>query len=160
MQTIPKNLIKISRTLRRNQTPWEHKLWQHLRANRFYGIQFKRQVRLGNYIADFYCANKRLIIELDGGHHNQEQFKAIDASKEQYLRGQGYEVLRFWNNELDVNFSGVLERIRVAVLFNTPLPQGTAASPLDRRDNKENYLWANTGTGQAGIKFLWSRYRR
>lgn len=119
MQTIPKNLIKISRTLRKNQTPWERKLWQHLRANRFYGVQFKRQVRFGDFIVDFYCASKKLIIELDGGHHNDINYSKSDLERDEYLQSEGHRVLRFWNNEIDNNLSGVLEKIREEVLFKT-----------------------------------------
>ena len=119
--------------MRKQETPWEHKLWQHLRANRFYSLQFKRQTRLGNYIADFYCASKKVIIELDGGHHNREEFQQVDDSKEKYFESLGYRVLRFWNNEVDTNFNGVLEKIREVVLFKTP-PALQASSPRQERE--------------------------
>ena len=120
VQTIPRELLRISRTLRKKQTPWEHKLWQYLRANRLEGVQFKRQVRLGNYIVDLYCASKKLVIELDGGQHSEQDTAKRDKEKEQYLRNQGYTVLRFWNNEIDQNFDGVLEEIRNKIVNPSP----------------------------------------
>lgn len=116
MQTIPKHLIQISRTLRKNQTPWEAKLWYYLRANRMQGIQFKRQVRLGSFIVDFYCASKKLVIELDGAQHDEVENRARDQEKEFYLKNQRLQVLRFWNNDIDQNLEGVLENIREALL--------------------------------------------
>ena len=116
VQPIPRELLKISRTLRKNQTPWEHELWQYLRANRFYGVQFKRQARLGNYIVDFYCANKKLVIELDGGQHIEPEVEVMDAKKQSYLENEGFTVLRFWNNEVDKNLEGVLEKIKENIL--------------------------------------------
>lgn len=114
-RTIPKNFIKITRDLRKNHTPWEAKLWQHLRAHRFYGMQFKRQVMIGNYIADFCCRNKRLIIELDGSQHNEFKNQQKDKEKEDYFEQEGYTVLRFWNNEIDSNLAGALERIKQVI---------------------------------------------
>ena len=116
MQTIPKHLIQISRALRKNQTPWEAKLWYYMRGNRMLGVQFKRQVRLGSYVVDFYCASKKLVIELDGGQHNEILQQNIDFAKDKYLKEQGLTVLRFWNNEVDNNLEGVLERIRERLL--------------------------------------------
>jgi very-short-patch-repair endonuclease len=86
-------------------------LWQQLRAHRFYGLQFKRQVQIGNYIVDFCCRNKKLIIELDGGQHSKSRVKNKDLDKEKFLRSQGYQILRFWNNEVDKNLEGVLGKV-------------------------------------------------
>ncbi|MBI4053760.1 MAG: endonuclease domain-containing protein [Candidatus Doudnabacteria bacterium] len=116
MKKVPQQFIKLSRALRRKGTPWEIKLWQALRDRRFLGLRFKRQARMGNYIVDFYCPEKRLIIELDGGHHNEEGIKSRDRHRENYLRDvEGCDLLRVWNNELDSNFEGVLEAIEGAV---------------------------------------------
>lgn len=80
------------------------------------GLKFKRQVRLGNYIVDFYCPEKKLIVELDGGQHNETKSEIQDREREDYLKNiEGCKVLRFWNNELDQNFEGVMEIIRRAV---------------------------------------------
>ncbi len=112
---IPEPFLTFSRNLRAHQTPWETKLWQHLRAGRFYGLKFKRQVQMGQYIVDFSCREKKLIIELDGSQHNSEVGKLEDYAKKDFLGKEGYKVLHFWNNDLDNTMEGVLENIRRAV---------------------------------------------
>ena len=99
----------LSKTLRKKQTPWESKLWKHLRRKNIQGLKFKRQVPIGNYIVDFCCQSKKLIIELDGGQHMSNRFQ--DIERDRYLRTKGYNILRFWNNEVDSNLEGVLEKI-------------------------------------------------
>lgn len=120
MRTIPRKLLLVSRSLRKNQTPWEAKLWAHLRAGRFFNLKFKRQVRLGNYVVDFYCAQHRLVIELDGGQHNERKISLKDGEKQEYLGKEGFKVLRFWNHELQQNLGGVLEAIKIKIEVNRP----------------------------------------
>jgi very-short-patch-repair endonuclease len=129
MDTEP-HKIQNSRTLRKNQTPWEAKLWYHLRAGRFFGLKFKRQVPIGNYIVDISCFEKKLIIEADGGHHDLQ--KSQDEVRDKFLLSKGYKILRFWNNEIDDNFEGVLETIRREVFEPTSLP----TSPLARGEER------------------------
>lgn len=128
MRFVPKKLLFISRRLRHNQTPWEIKLWSRIRAKRFFGIKFKRQFRLGKYIVDFYCARCKLVIELDGGQHNQDSGADADTERDAYLRSEGFTILRIWNNELDSNLEGVLEKIREEAVKQTSL----LSSPLGR----------------------------
>ncbi len=87
-------------------------MWYYLRGGRFQGLKFKRQVPIGRYIADFCCQEKQLIIELDGGHHNEHNVYKSDFERQRYLESKSYKVLRFWNNELENNIEGVLETIR------------------------------------------------
>src|SRR5437868_6239462 len=108
-----KDLSTVSKMLRSKMTPWEAKLWYYLRGNRFYGYKFKRQVPMGEYVADFCCQEKKLIVELDGGQHNNLENKDADNKRQKYLETKGYKVIRFWNNEVDKNIQGVLEIIRV-----------------------------------------------
>ena len=103
-----KALLKFSKLLRRTQTPWESKLWYYLRAGKFKELKFKRQVLIGNYIVDFCCNEKKLIIEIDGSQH---QFLEKDKLRDQFFIKLGYKVLRFWNNDLDNNLEGVLKKI-------------------------------------------------
>ncbi|MFH1171671.1 MAG: endonuclease domain-containing protein [bacterium] len=103
--------VKKARALRKNQTPWEYKLWQRLRARRFFRFRMKRQVRVTPYIVDFCCYEKRLVIELDGSYHTHPRKKDMDEKREKYLLQKGFRVLRFWNSEIDDNLEGVLERI-------------------------------------------------
>ena len=113
-------LLKNAKKLRCNQTDAEQKLWYPLRAHRFLGLKFKRQKPLGRYIVDFICVEQRLVIELDGGQHAEQT--AYDAERDNWLRSEGYTVLRFWNNEVMQELEGVLEKIRLA-LSSCPSPQ-------------------------------------
>jgi very-short-patch-repair endonuclease len=95
------------RSLRRNATDAEALLWSRLRNRRLAGYKFRRQHPVGPYVADFACPESMLIVELDGGQHGPE----TDAARAAYLEGQGYTVLRFWNNDALGNTDGVLETI-------------------------------------------------
>ncbi|MFA6215515.1 MAG: endonuclease domain-containing protein [Patescibacteria group bacterium] len=103
----------ITKILRKNQTPHEQKLWRNLRGRRLGSLKFRRQFKIGKYVADFCCLKKKLVIELDGGHHADDSQVVKDEKKQQYIESQGYKVLRFWNNEVDDNIDGILERILV-----------------------------------------------
>lgn len=70
---------------------------------------------MGKYVIDFCCQEKKLVIELDGGQHNIEENHSTDLEREKYLKGKGYKILRFWNNEIDNNIEGILEVIRKSV---------------------------------------------
>ena len=83
--------------LRSNMTDAERRLWYWLRAHRFAGHKFKRQVPLGRYVVDFACLNRSLVIEVDGGQHADS---ARDRQRDAWLRARGFEVLRFWNNDV------------------------------------------------------------
>jgi very-short-patch-repair endonuclease len=111
------NLTDRGRELRRNSTDAENLLWSRLRAKQLKGLKFRRQHPLGKYIVDFICSKEKLIIEVDGGQHTKEK----DKKREEYLKEQGYNVLRFCNNEVLTNIEGVLEVISIN-LFKTPSP--------------------------------------
>jgi very-short-patch-repair endonuclease len=100
-----------AKMLRKNMTEQEKVLWNILRNNQFYGLKFRRQVPIGNYVADFVCEIQNLIIELDGGQHNEIENIEKDKQKTVFLESKGYKVLRFWNNEVDNNLDGVCEVI-------------------------------------------------
>jgi very-short-patch-repair endonuclease len=119
---MPTKLTGVARRLRKNSTDTEKLLWQYLRAGRFDGHKFKRQQPLGNYVVDFVCFEARLIVELDGGQH-ADQAEA-DKFRDQWLNGQGFRVLRFWNNEVLTNLEGVLQCIHAA------LPPSPRPSPV------------------------------
>jgi very-short-patch-repair endonuclease len=101
-----------ARKLRVNQTEAEKRLWALLRAKRFEGVKFKRQVPVGPFVADFASIMNRLIIELDGSQHAESQ---SDVRRDAYLRKKGWSVLRFWNSDLTENREGVLDAIARAV---------------------------------------------
>jgi len=100
-----------AKTLRKNMTVQEKTLWNILRNNKFYGLKFRRQVPIGNYIVDFVCEIHNMIIELDGGQHNEPDNIEYDKQRTEFLENKGYKVLRFWNNEIDNNIDGVCEVI-------------------------------------------------
>jgi very-short-patch-repair endonuclease len=109
--------------MRSEATDAEHRLWQLLRAHRFAGYKFKRQVPIDFYIADFLCFAHRLIIEVDGGQHSES---ARHERRDGYLKAQGFRLLRIWNNDLFENEEGVCELI-VSALRTPPLPNPSPA---------------------------------
>lgn len=113
-----KNLIKTAKALRKNSTKAERLLWRNLRAKQLQGFKFRRQEPLGDYVVDFVCFEKRLVIEVDGGQHMIKVVK--DKQRERWLKNQGFKILRFWNNEVLRNIEGVLEVIRRNCLFSSP----------------------------------------
>ncbi|HNQ01637.1 MAG TPA: DUF559 domain-containing protein [Syntrophales bacterium] len=99
-----------ARNLRKRQTRAEELLWRNLRARQLDYAKFRRQVPIGDYIVDFISFEKKIVIELDGGQHAETA--ARDAERDAWLRGRGYNVLRFWDNEVFQNLEGVLEVVR------------------------------------------------
>ncbi|MBQ2960365.1 MAG: endonuclease domain-containing protein [Oscillospiraceae bacterium] len=122
MKAYNKENIPLAKTLRKNMTPWERKLWYEFLKN--YPLRFQRQKAIGNYIADFYCAKARLVIELDGGGHYTEQQAEKDALRTKELENMSLKVLRVCNLDIDRNFNGVCEYIDMAV--KKSLPQSAA----------------------------------
>ena len=103
-----KNLKHISRKLRKEMTEAEKKLWQYLRAKQVFGIKFRRQQQINNYIVDFYCPSKRIIIELDGGQHANN---IKDKERDKFMEDKGIKVIRIWDNDIMNNIEGVMEHI-------------------------------------------------
>ncbi len=98
---------EFARQMRNEMTSQEVKLWQHIRREQL-GVKFRRQCPIDSkYIADFACLEKKIIIEIDGGQHNQEEDIKYDNRRTEYLNSLGYKVLRFWNNDIDKNINGV-----------------------------------------------------
>jgi len=102
-----------ARALRTQMTDAERLLWHHLRAHRFHGLGFRRQVPLGPYVADFLCEAQRLVVEVDGGQHADRSVE--DAQRTQWLEAHGYRVVRFWNNEVLANMEGVWEALTASL---------------------------------------------
>ena len=113
------------KSLRARQTQAESLLWYHLRNRHLLELKFRRQVVIGPYIVDFICFEKNLIIELDGGQHNEEPKKAYDNNRTRYLEARGFSVLRFWNNDVIKSITCVLEQIRIMVQSPSPSPCAT-----------------------------------
>jgi len=104
--------INLAKKMRSNMTKEEVKLWNIVRRKKFYGYKFKRQVLIGNYIVDFLCPDKSLIVEIDGGQHNEDSELQNDIKRTDYLNKQGYTVIRFWNNDIWDNIDGVCARLK------------------------------------------------
>ena len=106
---------EVARSLRKRMTPQEVKLWVHLRSWRKEGFHFRRQAPRDGYVVDFVCLKHRLIVEVDGGQHNFNAHARRDAKRDKIFSGNGFRVLRFWNNEVDENMDGVLTLISDAL---------------------------------------------
>jgi very-short-patch-repair endonuclease len=123
-----------ARRLRRDATPAEQKLWSVLRGRNLCGFKFRRQQRLGPFVADFACQSARLVVEVDGDSHATQI--DYDALRTDYLAEEGYRVLRFTNGDVMDNLDGVCRTIELALTYNPspshraspdgplPLPQG------------------------------------
>ena len=103
-----KELHARAKWMRANPTPAEERLWSMLRARRFAHCKFRRQQIVDFYIVDFVSLSAQLIVEADGSQHAENE---DDLRRDRYLRGQGFSVLRFWNNDVVRNTDGVLEDI-------------------------------------------------
>ncbi|HOQ67429.1 MAG TPA: endonuclease domain-containing protein [Candidatus Atribacteria bacterium] len=102
----------LARGLRKRQTDAERVLWNKLRNKQIEGVKFRRQQPIGSYIVDFVSLEIKLIIEIDGGQHNGRRVREKDEEREKWLKGKGYQILRFWNNDVLTNIEGVLEKIK------------------------------------------------
>ena len=107
------DLRECAKGLRVEATEAEQAMWYRLRDRRFMGLKFRRQVPLERYIADFVCWELKLIVELDGGQHMARA--VYDQRRSQWLAGQGYTVLRYWNNQVLQEMEAVLEAMRLWV---------------------------------------------
>lgn len=112
--------IVFARHLRKQQTEVELLLWQKLRGRRLSGFKFRRQKSIGYLIVDFICVEKMMIIEIDGGQHSTKEGKKYDAMRTQYLQLQGYNVIRFWDNEVKKEMDEVLRAINQALTLPSP----------------------------------------
>ncbi len=112
-----------AKAMRSDGTGAERRLWQILRAHRFEGYKFRRQVPIDFFIADFVCFAERLIVELDGGQHSDS---VADKHRDAFLKAQGFRILRVWNNDLFINEDGVAELI-LSALRVPPLPNPSRA---------------------------------
>ncbi len=104
-------IIAKAQKLRQNQTEAEDLLWHYLRNKQLNQHKFRRQQAIGKYIVDFVCLAKKLVIELDGGQHGEEENIKYDAKREQFLTDSGFKILRFWNEEIFKNCFEVLDYI-------------------------------------------------
>ncbi|MBM4424036.1 MAG: endonuclease domain-containing protein [Chloroflexi bacterium] len=117
--------IAKARSLRREMTPAEERLWAALRDRQLGGLKFRRQHPYAQFVLDFFCAERLLAVELDGGIHAAPAVAAHDAARAEFLTQRGVQVLRFTNAEVENNLPHVLRRILAAA----PSPLSRCASP-------------------------------
>ena len=112
---LPKNneLLKYARSLRKEMTPQELRLWY--RFLRTYPIKIYKQRIIGEYIVDFYCHAAKLVIEIDGSQHYDPQGIAYDKSRAAYLESLGLQIIRFSNADINVRFAAVCEQIHKVI---------------------------------------------
>ncbi len=137
-------LIKEARELRKKQTKAEEFLWNIIRNKQFMGLKFRRQHQIGKYIVDFYCDEKKLIIELDGEVHNSEKQKKHDKTRDKYLTTLGNKVMRFANDRIFDDAEAVLGEIEASL------------SPWEREhkgegnaDHRIGVIWHTQGSGKS-----------
>ena len=116
-----RRLVPLARELRKNMTPQERDLWyKYLRSH---PLKFTRQKVLGKYIADFYCASAKLVIELDGSQHYEEKGLEADRERTEFLKSYGIRVLRIPNNAVTKNLRGVCDYIDGILNGTIPFPE-------------------------------------
>lgn len=106
-----------AKEMRHNPTDAEQKLWSILRSRQLSGWKFRRQVPVGQYIADFLCFEARLVVEADGGQHGTDEF---DGQRDAWLKAQGFRILRLWNNDILTNEDGAARIILTALEHPSP----------------------------------------
>ena len=137
--------LAFARRLRREQTQAESLLWSRLRNRQLEDLKFRRQQPIGPYVADFVSFEARLVVEVDGGQHASEMERRSDDNRVGWLRQRGYNVLRFWNNEVLSNTEGVLQVIREALRGAHPHPD-----PLPSREREKSSLPLREGVRGRG----------
>ena len=115
---LPSSTLEIARKLRKQSTDAELRLWYYLRAKRTLNLKWRRQHPIPPYVADFYCHQAKLVVELDGGQHEAGH----DSHRTAYIRSQGIEVIRFWNNDALLNTEVVMDEILRVVQMRTLSP--------------------------------------
>lgn len=123
--TMPgRSTIELARQFRREPTCAEELLWQRLRGGRCAGLKFRRQHPLPGCIADFYCAELHLVVEVDGEVHLEPENRERDANRDEWLTSQGMQVLRFTNQRVLTDIESVLAQIHAVVAPNEPTSGG------------------------------------
>jgi very-short-patch-repair endonuclease len=125
---------QFAKTMRKQMTDAERRLWRYLRNRELGGWKFRRQYPVGPFIVDFICLEKNIVIEVDGGQHDEN--KELDLQRSAYLNRMGYQVLRFWNNEVLQETEAVLSSIFAKLSDtdkNSPSPR--PSPPLGEREN-------------------------
>jgi very-short-patch-repair endonuclease len=124
-------LTERAKSMRKAMTETETRIWLAVRAERFSGVKFRRQKVIGPYIVDFAANQPKLVIEIDGDSHAEQE--GYDAARAQFLEHHGYTVIRFTNSEVMTNMEGVLERVTEVILQLRVSPPLPTLSPAGER---------------------------
>ncbi len=155
-----KNTIEFAKQNRKEPTSEEDTIWQELRNRNIAGYKFRRQHPVAGYIPDFVCLEKKLIIEIDGGYHNEDEQKIFDSAREKWLNEYGYAMIRFNNAEIKNNLPDVLKKITEELSKEQDAEKGTGSnSPLLWRGvGGEVKRETSTMPGYAGSSWYFLRY--
>jgi HrpA-like RNA helicase len=148
---LPEQLKQRTRDLRKNATDAETLMWQLLRRNQLLEMGFRRQHPLGNYVLDFYCHEAKLVVELDGGQHNEAGQLGHDEKRGVFLQQQGLTVLRFWNNEAMENTEGVLQTIYEWLERNVDFRKSSPTLALPRGEREQSLQRVSSQIATASV---------
>ena len=152
-----KQALEYSRELRQNSTDVEKILWYYLRNNQLNGYKFRRQEAIDKYIVDFVCFEKKLIVELDGGQHNENDNITKDNQRTKFLENNNFKILRFWNNEIIENIENVLNKIYETLEnISAPSPlvgEGRVRGETQTDNHPEILLHGVTASGKTEVYF-------
>ena len=143
----PKAIQIYAKQLRQAMTDAENTLWLYLQKKQFHNLKFRRQQPIGIYIADFVCFEKKLIIELDGGQHNEINNIKHDNKRDEFLQLQGFTVVRLWNNDIFENIDGVLEYLEQVIFNHSPKSDISTNPQGEGKDNNPLLLNEQQGGG-------------
>ncbi|MCY7292968.1 MAG: DUF559 domain-containing protein, partial [Ferruginibacter sp.] len=154
-----KNTLAIAKQNRQNPTDAEDKLWQLVRNRNIDGYKFRRQHPVSGFIPDFVCLNRNLIVEIDGGYHNENQQNIFDSARENWLKEYGFQIIRFTNEEVLQDISNVKKAIADKLKEIEEKTEGSPA-PLLWRGGGEVSARRETSTmpGYAGSSWYFLRY--
>jgi valyl-tRNA synthetase len=159
-QQISAQIIKRARELRQNATDAENLIWSLLRNRQLSNFKFRRQHAFGNYILDFFCQEAKLVIELDGGQHADDDQSQRDQERTKNLEAEGLRVIRFWNHEVLAETETVLETILDALEENIlPSPQGRGAGGEGNWTLADSWIWARQRSLRDSVKRLFENYQ-
>jgi very-short-patch-repair endonuclease len=139
MHRVKPNQKAFATSLRNSPTDAERALWESLRGDLLNGLRFRRQFPIGIYIVDFVCFETRLIVEVDGGQHAESKH---DETRDIWLKSEGFQVLRFWNNEVLQNMEGVMQVIAETINFREQV------LPPPPKATKEPFQVSGEGRGE------------
>lgn len=121
----------LRRDLRKSQTKEELIFWAHVKDRRFHGLKFRRQYSIGNYVADFYCPELKLVVEIDGGQHYEEENIKKDLLRTEYFEKLGMKVKRYTNVDIKTNLEGALDDL---LNFCKPHPSSLLSKEREKRN--------------------------